>query len=122
MLNTIYFFYLVFTLVKFLFLCIYFIFLYSYNRQHNLVPGKFSLNIRGIPESIDKNYTKHLYSLISYLVVKSEYLPIQIHTLNNMDMIPRYILFFIYLYRSLKIFYTIFIIYAYNMLPNLLDT
>ncbi|XP_027852654.2 mini-chromosome maintenance complex-binding protein [Aphis gossypii] len=61
----------------------------TYNRQHNLVPGKFSLNIRGIPESIDKNYTKHLYSLISYLVVKSEYLSIQIHTLNNMDMIPR---------------------------------
>ncbi|XP_025208008.1 mini-chromosome maintenance complex-binding protein [Melanaphis sacchari] len=61
----------------------------SYNRQHNLVPGKFSLNIRGIPENIGKNYTKHLYSLISYLVVKSEYLPIQIHTLNNMDMIPR---------------------------------
>ncbi|KAL4090033.1 hypothetical protein QTP88_024940 [Uroleucon formosanum] len=60
-----------------------------YNRQHNLVPGKFSLNIRGIPRDIEQSYTKHLYSLISYLVVKSEYLPIQIHTLNNMDMIPR---------------------------------
>lgn len=109
MLNTIYFFYLVFTLVKFLFLCIYFIFLYSYNRQHNLVPGKFSLNIRGIPESIDKNYTKHLYSLISYLVVKSEYLPIQIHTLNNMDMIPRYILFYyLPLQKSENILYYIY--------------
>uniref|UniRef100_A0A2S2P4D9 Mini-chromosome maintenance complex-binding protein n=1 Tax=Schizaphis graminum TaxID=13262 RepID=A0A2S2P4D9_SCHGA len=61
----------------------------TYNRQHNLVPGKLSLNIRGIPENIGKNYTKFLYSLISYLVVKSEYLPIQIHTLNNMNMIPR---------------------------------
>ncbi|KAL5236097.1 hypothetical protein ACI65C_003507 [Semiaphis heraclei] len=60
-----------------------------YNRQHNLVPGKFSLNIRGIPNGVGQNYTKHLYSLISYLVVKSEYIPIQIHTLNNMDLIPR---------------------------------
>ncbi|CAI6363991.1 unnamed protein product [Macrosiphum euphorbiae] len=60
-----------------------------YNRQNNLVHGKFSLNIRGIPHGIGQSYTKHLYSLISFLVVKSEYLPIQIHTMNNMDMIPR---------------------------------
>lgn len=53
------------------------------------MPGKFSLNIRGIPAGIGKDYTKKLYSLISYLVVKSEYLPITIDTMNNMDMIPR---------------------------------
>jgi len=62
---------------------------YSYNRQYNSVPGKLSLNIRGVPHSIGQSYTKHLYSLISNLVVKSEYLPIQIHTMNNMDIIPR---------------------------------
>lgn len=63
--------------------------MFRYNRQHNQVPGKFSLNIRGIPTTIGKNYTKKLYSLISYLVVKSEYLPITIDNMNNMDMIPR---------------------------------
>lgn len=67
---------------------VYLICIYSYNRQHNLVPGKFSLNIRGIPDA-GENYTKLLYSLISHLVVKSEYLPIQIDTLNNMNLIPR---------------------------------
>lgn len=59
------------------------------NKHHDFVPGKFSLNIRGIPDGIGQNYIKHLYSLISYLVVKSEYLSIEIHTMNNMDMIPR---------------------------------
>lgn len=63
----------------------------SYNRQHNQVPGKFSLNIRNIPEDFGKNYTEQLYSLISYLVVKSEYLPFTVANLNNIDMIPRYI-------------------------------
>lgn len=62
--------------------------MYSYNRQHNLVPGKLSLNIRGIPKN-GKNYTKELYSLISHLVVKSEYLPITIDNMNKMNMIPR---------------------------------
>ncbi|VVC32241.1 Mini-chromosome maintenance complex-binding protein [Cinara cedri] len=60
-----------------------------YNRQRNHVPGKFSLNIRGIPNNIEKNYTTKLYSLISYLVVKSEYLSITIDSMNNTDMIPR---------------------------------
>lgn len=63
--------------------------LYRYNRQHNQVPGKLSLNIRGIPNNIGKNYTKKLYSFISFLVVKSEYLQITIEAMNNMDMIPR---------------------------------
>lgn len=64
-------------------------FFFRYNRQHNLVPGKFSLNIRGIPENIGNNYTQALYSLISDLVVKSEYLPITISNMNRMDMVPR---------------------------------
>lgn len=63
--------------------------MFRYNRQNNQVPGKFSLNIRGIPANIGQNYTKKLYSLISYLVVKSEYLPITIGTMNTMDMIPK---------------------------------
>lgn len=68
---------------------IYIYILFRYNRQHNQAPGKLSLNIRGIPISIGKNYTKQLYSLISYLVVKSEYLPITIDNMNNINMVPR---------------------------------
>lgn len=60
-----------------------------YNRQQHLVPGKFSLNIRGIPNGIGQNYTKHLNALICHLVVKSYYLPIKIDALNYIDLIPR---------------------------------
>lgn len=68
---------------------LYSISLYSYNRQQHLVPGKFSLNIRGIPNGIGQNYTKHLNALICHLVVKSYYLPIKIDALNYIDLIPR---------------------------------
>lgn len=64
-------------------------FLFRYNRQSNEVPGKLSLNIRGIPISTGKNYVQKLYSLISFLVVKSKYLPLTIDSMNKMNMIPR---------------------------------
>lgn len=60
-----------------------------YNRQHDRVPGKCSLNIRGIPMNIEKTYINKLYSLISYLVVKSKYLAVTIDNMNDMDMIPK---------------------------------
>ncbi|XP_050431820.1 mini-chromosome maintenance complex-binding protein [Adelges cooleyi] len=60
-----------------------------YNRQNNQVPGKFALNIRGIPQDIVVDYTSKLYSLISCLVEKSKYFPITIDNMNNTDLIPR---------------------------------
>ncbi|XP_050528406.1 mini-chromosome maintenance complex-binding protein [Daktulosphaira vitifoliae] len=60
-----------------------------YNRQNNQVPGKFSLNIHGIPKNAGNNYINKLYSLISLLVEKSEYLSITIQNMNNINMIPR---------------------------------
>lgn len=65
------------------------LFLFRYNRKQNHVPGKFSLNIQGIPDGLDKNYTNKLYSLISYLVVTSEFMAITIDSMNNTFMIPK---------------------------------
>lgn len=65
------------------------IYVFRYNRQHDRVPGKCSLNIRGIPMNIEKSYLNKLYSLISFLVVKCKYFPITIDNMNNMDMIPK---------------------------------
>lgn len=64
-------------------------YIFRYNRQHDRIPGKYSLNIRGIPMNIEKTYLNKLYLLISYLVVKSKYFDITIDNMNNMDMIPK---------------------------------
>lgn len=66
-----------------------YLFLFRYNRKPNHVPGKLSLNIRGIPKDIEKNYANKLYSLISYLVVTSEYLSVTIDSMNNTSMVPK---------------------------------
>lgn len=63
--------------------------IFRYNRQYDRVPGKFSLNIRGIPTNVEKTYLNKLYTLISNLVVKSKYFSITIDNMNNMDLIPK---------------------------------
>lgn len=58
-----------------------------YSRRDVLPLGKFTLNLSGCPGS--GSYTEHLYRIIQQLVPSSFYLPMSLHNMNQMRMVPK---------------------------------
>ncbi|KAL2083636.1 hypothetical protein ACEWY4_021409 [Coilia grayii] len=58
-----------------------------YARRDILPLGKFTLNLSGCPHS--SPYTEHLYRILQQLVPSSYRLPMSLHNMNSMRMVPR---------------------------------